>query len=75
MTLVVFCSSSCPLCSPYGFANKAIGSKATPSKSCWCWALKHTAGVVVAELGADTVKSPTGVIATAAGKHQLIQVL
>ena len=36
---------------------------------------KHTACVVVAELGADTVKPLTGVIATAAGKHQLIQVL
>ena len=36
---------------------------------------KHTAGVVVAELSPDAVKPLTGVIATAAGKHQLIQVL
>ena len=36
---------------------------------------KHTAGVVVAELGADTVKSLTGVTAATTGKPQLVQVL
>ena len=36
---------------------------------------KHTAFVVLAELGADTVKSLTGVAGKPAGNPQLVQVL